>query len=1034
MKSLGIGRRQQGQVWKILAAILHLGNIQFRDALPGQESCTVKNVNQLHLVAEILGLDSDSLLNALTSRTRTVGKDNIFEVLDAKDSANQRDSFARSLYATTFSWIVEQVNRKICAAETEFTNFVSILEVPGFAGATPGILNDFNRLLVNYGNEKLYAHIMSEMFEAPREVFEAQEINFPQTNFATNKEIVSVLCNGRNGILPLVDVETAAHTQDEKIVSKIYEKFLDSGVLVSANSKKLSRAFGVHHFAGIVEYDTLGLGDFNRDILQSSFITLIRGDPENPGTSNMFLRNVFSDKIIATRKSGERGIVSGTPKGRFPSLRRKSSKSNMNEDENETPLDSCLTVGHLYRSEINMVLDTLCSTQPWFIHCLNPLVNSKVSVEALERQIKSYDLGALVGHPAAVYTSTYSFEDFVNRYKLILYMYDRDAKRGCESLIRSRHWKPEDAVAGKSGIFLSEKTWLGLELKLKEKEDELEAAKAPKQPVIAANPASEGRPDPSPEALAAATANANLENAASPFTESFGDGSSEVSDDSASHYESEFGGSAFEMPRMSSDMEAGKAGYRKSKLGITVVKPVDPPPKKQMTRLRKNWLCFTWSTTWCFLPFCLSIFGKMRDKDRQLAWREKFALCFIILFMNLFVLFIIIGIGYLICAPNSDMSPGQLSSLTSGSKSAVFMFGNYYMIPDVVTKHVAQYMNAKDSNIQYFQTSVLGRDISYMFFPTQNLQSWAASVGCRLTIPTGFQLRNQASVDIDWFVHSAANWNSANGYKKGRVVVNSEWVDLQTTSNPTAKYIIINDKVYDMTPLLDTQLNPSQGRTIFLGADFQRILTIAASQGTFVDVSSQMGNFSATRNAQYSQVMGCLDGLFYVGGVDHRNDLICIVPNYILLAFSIILVSVIGFKFFAALQFPGSKSPEDNDKFVICQVPCYTEGEASLRRTIDTLCNLRYDDKHKLLFIICDGMIIGSGNDRPTPRIVLDILGVDPEEDPESFAFQSLGDGNDQLNMGKIYSGLYQFNGHVVPYVVVVKVGKPSEKKKPGNR
>ena len=79
-------------------------------------------------------------------------------------------------------------------------------------------------------------------------------------------------------------------------------------------------------------------------------------------------------------------------------------------------------------------------------------------------------------------------------------------------------------------------------------------------------------------------------------------------------------------------------------------------------------------------------------------------------------------------------------------------------------------------------------------------------------------------------------------------------------------------------------------------------------------------------------------------------------------------------------------------------------------------------------------MIIGSGNDRPTPRIVLDILGVDPNEDPESKAFQSLGDGNDQLNMGKIYSGLYQFNGHVVPYVVVVKAGKPSEKIKPGNR
>ncbi len=140
------------------------------------------------------------------------------------------------------------------------------------------------------------------------------------------------------------------------------------------------------------------------------------------------------------------------------------------------------------------------------------------------------------------------------------------------------------------------------------------------------------------------------------------------------------------------------------------------------------------------------------------------------------------------------------------------------------------------------------------------------------------------------------------------------------------------------------------------------------------------------------------------------------------------------------------------DKFVMCQVPCYTEGEDSLRRTIDSLAALNYDDKRKLLFLICDGNIIGSGNDRTTPRIVLDILGVDPKLDPEPLLFKSVGEGSRQINYGKVYSGLYEFEGHVVPYVlwfvrfqqlfsnestsymVVVKVGKPTERSKPGNR
>jgi chitin synthase len=79
-------------------------------------------------------------------------------------------------------------------------------------------------------------------------------------------------------------------------------------------------------------------------------------------------------------------------------------------------------------------------------------------------------------------------------------------------------------------------------------------------------------------------------------------------------------------------------------------------------------------------------------------------------------------------------------------------------------------------------------------------------------------------------------------------------------------------------------------------------------------------------------------------------------------------------------------------------------------------------------------MIIGHGNDRPTPRIVLDILGVDPDVDPEAVAFQSVGEGSKQLNLAKVYSGLYSIDDNEIPFLVVVKVGKPSERQRPGNR
>jgi chitin synthase len=178
----------------------------------------------------------------------------------------------------------------------------------------------------------------------------------------------------------------------------------------------------------------------------------------------------------------------------------------------------------------------------------------------------------------------------------------------------------------------------------------------------------------------------------------------------------------------------------------------------------------------------------------------------------------------------------------------------------------------------------------------------------------------------------------------------------------------------------------------------------------------------------------CLDNLFYIADVDTRSSARCKFAEYLVLAVSILLVTVIGFKFFAALQFGTKNMPENLDKFVMCQIPAYTEDEDSIRRAIDSAARMHYDDKRKLLVIVCDGMIIGQGNDRPTPRIVLDILGVSETVDPEPLSFESLGEGLKQHNMGKVYSGLYEVQGHIVPFLVVVKVGKPSEVSRPGNR
>ncbi|KAH0536055.1 hypothetical protein FGG08_007036 [Glutinoglossum americanum] len=162
------------------------------------------------------------------------------------------------------------------------------------------------------------------------------------------------------------------------------------------------------------------------------------------------------------------------------------------------------------------------------------------------------------------------------------------------------------------------------------------------------------------------------------------------------------------------------------------------------------------------------------------------------------------------------------------------------------------------------------------------------------------------------------------------------------------------------------------------------------------------------------------------------------VGHYALLAFAIAFSCIRGVKTISAIA--GSESsrrrPDPQDRFVVCLVPVYTEGESLIRASLDSLTTLQYDNKRKLICVICDGITVGNENDRPTPKIVLDTLGVDPKIDPPALPFKSVGRGNEQLNYGKVYSGLYEYEGNVVPYLVVVKVGKESEqpKAKPGHR
>ncbi|KAH7104913.1 chitin synthase-domain-containing protein [Auriculariales sp. MPI-PUGE-AT-0066] len=130
----------------------------------------------------------------------------------------------------------------------------------------------------------------------------------------------------------------------------------------------------------------------------------------------------------------------------------------------------------------------------------------------------------------------------------------------------------------------------------------------------------------------------------------------------------------------------------------------------------------------------------------------------------------------------------------------------------------------------------------------------------------------------------------------------------------------------------------------------------------------------------------------------------------------------------------------------ICLVTAYSESFEGLRTTLDSIATTDYPNSHKLIMVIADGMVKGSGNSLYTPDIVLTMMKdlVVPADEVQPHSYVAIADGHKRHNMAKVYAGFYDYDNETVekskqqrvPIVLVAKCGNPLERgdAKPGNR
>ena len=1051
----------------------------------GEDATIVKNKDVLSIIAAFLGLNAADLEMSLGYKTKTIHRERVTVMLDPKGARANADELAKTLYSLLVAYIIEQSNQKICSAEDAIANTISIVDFPGFA-QLPSTGSVLDQLLNNAATESLYNLCLQNFFERQADLLETEEVSVAATSYFDNIDAVRGLLKPGNGLLSILDDQTRRSRTDSQFLEAVRKRFEKKNPAITAGgptialpgskfvTKNVSQSFIVKHFAGEIEYSVTGLVEENGEVVSADMINLINS------TKSDFVRDLFGQDALhrvmhpQEKTAVVQAQVSSKPM-RMPSIaRRKGARPGFGSVKNIDDGNFAEVVGHRKSSpdekEQKLHVDipnqgasgeflaalenirksiTAPYTNTYYVFCLKPndrRIANQFDSKCVRMQIQTLGIAEISQRlRTADFSLFLPFGEFLGLLQTEVDLVGTEREKA-EAVLMEKHWPGNEARIGTTGIFLSERCWASI-AKLGDKGSA--GARYLHGHVDHNNPDAVVTREDFSDSRSKLVG--SYDNTPSPGAYIYGDDPKNGGYFTARDIDSksDAGASAFNSGDMFRNLDTraqmAEKGNEKTMVEVEEIKT---------TASRKRWLAFVWLLTFFIPDFLVKWLGGMKRKDVRTAWREKVAINFIIWFACGFVVFFIIFFPQLICPKQDVYSAAELTSFDgkSGSQGeyvairgivfdlAAFIPNHYpSIVPQSALKKYAG-LDATDlfpvqvSALCQGTTGSVDPSVTFDFTPT-NISGSASVISS--TDPNSKYHDFRAFTDdprADWFQEQMLMLRG--NYKKGYIGYTASYVS--QLASKQMSIAILNNRVYDFTSYIKggrrVEAPPGQSPPSGVNTDFMDPLVVDLfQQNAGEDVSKKFQALSLDKGERQRMQL-CLDNLFFVGAVDTRNSAQCLFARYILLAVSILLVTVIGFKFFAALQFGKKNVPENLDKFIICQIPAYTEDEESLRRAIDSAARMKYDDKRKLLVVICDGMIIGQGNDRPTPRIVLDILGVSETVDPEPLSFESLGDGMKQHNMGKVYSGLYEVQGHIVPFIVVVKIGKPSEVSKPGNR
>ncbi|XP_072554589.1 unconventional myosin-IXAa-like isoform X6 [Paramormyrops kingsleyae] len=276
MEMVGFLPATRKQIFSLLSAILHLGNIRYKRKTYRDDSIDICNPEVLPIVSELLEVKEEMLIDALTTRKTVAVGERLIVPYKLAEAGTVRDSMAKSLYGALFDWIVFRINHALLnnrdLEERAKILSIGVLDIFGFEDYEN---NSFEQFCINFANERLQHYFNQHTFKLEQEEYCTEGISWHNIDYIDNSGCISLISRKPTALFHLLDEEcNFPQASNQTLLDKF--KRLHEGNSYIEFPAVMEPAFIIRHYAGKVKYGVKDFREKNTDHMRPDIVALLR--------------------------------------------------------------------------------------------------------------------------------------------------------------------------------------------------------------------------------------------------------------------------------------------------------------------------------------------------------------------------------------------------------------------------------------------------------------------------------------------------------------------------------------------------------------------------------------------------------------------------------------------------------------------------------------------------------------------------------------------------------------------------------------